>query len=153
MTRTDTMDLNHYLSAAQGCVCFNLRKAARAVTQVYDAQLKPSGLKATQLSLLAVLASAGPITVKQLAERLVMDRTTLTRNLKPLERDGLIRSSAGEDRRTRSLVLTRKGQAALLRALPLWEEAQTRMLARLGAERWQQVRTLLGEAMTPPHAW
>jgi DNA-binding MarR family transcriptional regulator len=143
--------LERYLPAAQGCVCFNLRKAARAVTQLYDAHLRPSGLRATQLSLLVVLAAAGAITMTELADRLVMDRTTLTRNLKPLARDGLIRSAAGQDRRTRRLSLTAKGRAALTTALPLWDQAQRTMLARLGAERWQQVSAVLGQAATPSH--
>ncbi len=138
-------DLNGYL-AAEGCVCFNLRKAARAVTQFYDARLKPSGLKATQLSLLFALAATGPINMKRLAGLMVMDRTTLTRNVRPLQRAGLVTSATGTDRRTRSLTLTGRGRDALRHALPLWRQAQDAVVGRLGAARWRDLRASLGKA-------
>ncbi len=140
-------DLNGDLAAAaEGCVCFNLRKAARAVTQFYDARLKPSGLKATQLSLLFALAATGPINMKQLAELMVMDRTTLTRNVRPLQRAGLVTSATGKDRRTRRLTLTGRGRDALRHALPLWRQAQDAVVGRLGAARWRDLRASLGKA-------
>ncbi len=121
------------------CTCFNLRKAARAVTQYYDGALKPSGLRATQFTLLAAIYNAGPITIKRLAERLIMDRTTLTRNLRPLEKQGLIESASGEDRRTRAVTLTDRGREVLAQALPLWEQAQVEVVGRLGRERWSDM--------------
>jgi len=127
------------VDAATDCVCFALRKAARAVSQRYDATLEASGLKATQLSLLAVLAVSGETTITRLAHDLVMDRTTLTRNLKPLERDGLIAVAPGHDRRTRVVALSPRGREALARALPLWRLAQSRMLARIGDDRWARL--------------
>ena len=123
---------------ANACACFNLRKAARAVTQLYDDALRPSGLRATQWSLLMVIRARGVVAVSELAEHAVMDRTTLTRNLKPLERDGLIRIRPGEDRRVREVTLTRRGQAALGRAYPLWREAQAGLAKRLGSSRLAQ---------------
>ena len=114
------------------CICFNLRKAARAVTQEYDAALQPSGLKATQFSLLAMAERLGPGPMARLAEELVMDRTTLTRNLRPLEKQGLIRIQPGEDRRARLVEVTPAGRDALARALPLWQRTQARMREGLG---------------------
>src|SRR5689334_16622792 len=98
---------------ARSCACFNLRKAARAVTQIYESALEPSGLKATQISLLVALALRGPLPLTRLASSLVMDRTTLTRNLMPLRKKGWIANERGPDRRERSVALTRAGRATL----------------------------------------
>ncbi len=124
------------------CTCFNLRKAARAVTQMYDQALKPTGLRATQLSLLFSVERTGPRGMAELAEQLVMDRTTLTRNLKPLLDRGLLKSVEGSDRRRRPIAITAKGRAALAQALPYWREAQARMTGGLGRVRWGR---LLGD--------
>ncbi len=130
--------------ALDDCVCFNLRKTARAVTQAYDEQLRPAGLRTTQFSLLAVLATDGPLAVAALADRMVVDRTTLTRNLKLVEAQGLVSVAAGRtDRRTRIVELSAPGRAALARAMPLWRKAQRRMVARLGAAGWQGLRAAL----------
>ncbi len=118
------------------CSCFAMRKAARAVTQMYDQALRPSGLRATQLPLLIAAERAGTLGVGELAEQLVMDRTTLTRNLKPLLDRGLLESVAGADRRRRPIAITAQGRAALARALPYWREAQARMTGSLGRARW-----------------
>ncbi len=127
--------------ALDDCVCFNLRKTARAVTQAYDEQLRPSGLRTTQFSLLAVLASHGPLTVAALADRMVVDRTTLTRNLKLVEAQGLVSVAAGRaDRRTRIVELGAPGRAALARAMPYWQKAQAQMVARLGVAGWRGLR-------------
>jgi len=126
----------------QACLCFNLRKAARAVTQLYDAALEPAGLRATQFSLLAVLDGRDPVTITDLARAMVMDRTTLTRNLRPLEKQGLVAIAPGDDRRTREVSLTRRGRRTLTRATPRWRHAQTGMLDALGDRR---ARRLLDE--------
>ena len=126
----------------QACLCFNLRKAARAVTQLYDAALEPAGLRATQFSLLAVLAGRDAVTITDLARAMVMDRTTLTRNLRPLEKQGLVAIAPGDDRRTREVSLTRRGRQTLKHATPCWRHAQTGMLDALGDRR---ARHLLGE--------
>ncbi len=117
------------------CACNNLRKTARVVTQAYDAHLRPTGLRITQFSLLAVLADREPSRMTHLAERMVMDRTTLTRNLKPLEKRGLIRTARGKDTRVHEIRLTAKGRTALQAALPYWEEAQQSILETLGGLR------------------
>jgi DNA-binding MarR family transcriptional regulator len=119
----------------RSCACFNLRKAARAVTQVYEAALEPSGLKATQISLLVALAVRGSLPLTRLAEVLVMDRTTLTRNLMPLKKKGWVAGERGPDRRERYVALTRAGRATLDRALPLWHAAQSRVATEFGHAR------------------
>ncbi len=124
------------LSATVMCTSFNLRKASRAITQFYDDALRDSGLKSTQFSLLAAAGTAGALPISRLAEEMAMDRTTLTRNLKPLEDGGLIRIESGHDRRVRRVSLTPDGEAALERALPLWRKVQTGLIDRMGDQRW-----------------
>lgn len=120
---------------ASECLCFNVRKSARAITQLYDDALRPTGLRATQFSLLVALRRLGAVTINRLAETLVMDRTTLTRNLRPLEKEGLIQVLPGGDRREREITLTAAGQTTLNKALPLWRQIQTRVRRRLGSGR------------------
>ena len=130
------------------CACLNLRGAARAVTQMYDEILKPSGLKATQFSVLATVASEGPASMTAISGALVMDRTTLTRNLKPLMDRGFIKEEkCSRDRRKRNISLTRAGKAALSRALPLWDYAQNHVVAGIGHARWQGMLRLLDETI------
>jgi DNA-binding MarR family transcriptional regulator len=120
---------------SRSCACFNLRKAARVVTQMYDERLRPSGIRATQFTILVAVQSNQPVSVKHLADLIVMDRTTLARNLKPLERNGLIAITPGEDRRVRYVALTDQGKAVLARALPLWKKTQEEFIQSLGASR------------------
>jgi DNA-binding MarR family transcriptional regulator len=128
------------LDDPRNCVCFNLRKAARAVTQVYDEILRPTGLRATQHSLLQVLQLAGTMSVSQLAELAVMDRTTLARNLDLLEREGLVRIRPGaEDARVREVTLTPAAKKKLAAALPYWEKAQAQVTGKLGTGRSDQL--------------
>ncbi len=115
------------------------------MTQLYDAALEPAGLRATQFSLLAVLDGRDgrdAVTITDLARAMVMDRTTLTRNLRPLEKQGLVAITPGDDRRTREVSLTRLGRRVLTTAMPRWRHAQTRMLDALGDRR---ARRLLSE--------
>jgi DNA-binding MarR family transcriptional regulator len=119
------------------CVCFNLRMATRAITQVYDRAMQPTGLRATQFPILAVLAMGGPSTITNLSQFLVMDRTTLARNLKPLEKRGFISIAKGNDRRTKTVTLTEQGADAISDALPRWEKAQKMVVEKMGENRWQ----------------
>ncbi|MER3446839.1 MAG: MarR family transcriptional regulator [Candidatus Dadabacteria bacterium] len=130
------------------CTCFNLRKATRAITQLYDESLRPTGLRATQFSLLIAIMILESVTVTRLAEIAVMDRTTLTRNLRPLEKKGLIKVVSGDDQRTRIVTLTTHGKEVLAKALPLWEKAQARVIKRLGQERWNSLQADLGEVVS-----
>ena len=125
---------------AQTCIGVNLRKASRAVTQLYEEVMRPCGLLPTQFSLLVATRRLGPVSISSLAEALVMDRTTLTRNLKPLERDGFLVVKPGkDDQRSREVTLTTKGLDQLERALPLWKKAQQRMTQELGTDRLNQL--------------
>ena len=112
--RMDTIDFSRFSS----CACLNLRMAARAITRFYDRALQPSGLRATQFNLLCALAADGSATITHLAQQLVMDRTTLSRNLKPLVGMGLIAVEPGEDRRSRVIALTDDGLKKLSRHRP-----------------------------------
>ena len=125
---------------AAACACFNVRRAARAVTQLYDRVLAPSGLRATQVTLLVALARRGALPFTRLADILGMDRTTLTRNLTPLKRDGLLTLGPGPDRRVKLASITAKGRKQLEQAIPLWQRAQRQITGGLGAGRWDAIR-------------
>ena len=136
------------LDETADCACLNLRGAARAVTQMYDKVLRPSGLKATQFSVLAAVATEGPASMTVIAKALVMDRTTLTRNLKPLMDRGLIKAGKGaDDRRQRCIVVTGEGKATLAKALPLWKKAHEQIVTGIGFARWQGMMRLLDETV------
>jgi DNA-binding MarR family transcriptional regulator len=124
------------------CVCINLRRMSRMVSQIYDDALAPAGLKITQFCLLRAIARLGPVGVSALAEDQELDRTTLTRNLSLLERDGLIEQSPGADKRTSLAQLTRVGNAAIARALPHWERVQEELRRSLGAQALAQLGEL-----------
>jgi DNA-binding MarR family transcriptional regulator len=138
-------DTDFLAEGASLCVAYNLRKTTRAVSQLYDRVLKPSNLRVTQFSLLVELAIDGSTTVSELASKMVMDRTTLTRNLKPLEKRELVTIAPGEDRRTRVASLTEKGGEVLIQAFPLWVEAQAHVLGELDEEEWQNLRQVLAK--------
>ncbi len=126
------------------CNCLALRQAARHVTQFYDHYLVPTGVRATQFSILAKLERLGPITINALAEDMVMDRTTLGRNIQPLEREGLIAVTKGRaDRRSKELQLTDAGAARLHAARKAWAEAQTRFETSFGGKRASELRAIL----------
>jgi DNA-binding MarR family transcriptional regulator len=118
------------------CVCTTLRKATRNVTQLYDDALRPSGLRTTQLHTLNAIGEAGEATVTELTKLLLIDQTTLTRNLAVLERDGLIKDVQKPDGRLKSVKLTRKGEQALQAALPLWAEIQERVTKAISTSTW-----------------
>lgn len=121
------------------CVCINLRQMSRVISQIYDDALAPSGLKITQFCLLRAIARLEPASVGALAEDQELDRTTLTRNLALLERDGLIEQTAGADKRKSLARLTRAGSAAVARALPHWEQVQEELRRSLGAQTLAQL--------------
>jgi DNA-binding MarR family transcriptional regulator len=125
--------------AVKDCTCFNLRKATRAVTQLFDDAMQPTGLRATQFTLLSAISATGTIAISQLSRVLIMDRTTLTRNLKPLESKRFIKIIPGEDRRTRTLTLTDKGRKTLKKSLPFWKQAQSEVIERLTFKRWKEL--------------
>lgn len=131
------IDRNRVLRLAETCTAHNLRNATRAITGLYDEALRPAGLRISQFGLLATLAVAGEATVSKLAGLQGLDRTTMTRNLGPLVRRRLVESATGSDARNRVLRLTEKGRSALLRALPMWQRAQARVVRGLGEAQWK----------------
>jgi len=118
------------------CVCNTLRMATRAVTQLYDDVLRPSGLRVTQYSILAAIARMGEANVRQLTDRLAIDQTTLTRSINLLERDGVTERVPHADGRVKALRLTANGRRMLEAARPLWAQAQAKVLRELGAKAW-----------------
>ncbi|NVE94802.1 MarR family transcriptional regulator [Altererythrobacter sp. JGD-16] len=116
------------------CVCANFRRAARHVTRQYDAALEPSGLNTGQFTTLVALQRTGGMIVSELADLLGLERTAMTRNLRVLEKDGLVLRELGEDRRERRITLTRQGQNRLEQAQPLWAKAQSRLIAAIGSD-------------------
>ena len=132
------------LPVPEDCNCFAVRSAARHVTQLYDQLLAPVGLRVTQFSILAKLRRGGPLTINALADDMVMDRTTLGRNIQPLERDGLIRvEPAPSDRRAKELHLTKAGERRLQAGREAWAKAQAQFEASFGAKRAAELRMLL----------
>jgi DNA-binding MarR family transcriptional regulator len=126
------------------CNCLAVRQAARHITQFYDQCLAPSGLRTTQFSILAKLKRLGSMTINALAADLVMDRTTLGRNILPLQREGLIAVVKGRtDRRSKELTVTEAGAERLRAAVKGWVEAQNRFEAVFGADRTAELRALL----------
>lgn len=125
---------------ARNCAGINLRRAAQAITNRYDHVFMDAlGLRATQIPPLVVLYLAGPQTVQEIARYLDRDRTTLTRNLKPLEEAGLVEIAPGEDQRTRVAKLTPQGEQVLLQALPIWEKVQDEVVQGMGEDRFREL--------------
>ncbi|VAW52306.1 hypothetical protein MNBD_GAMMA05-164 [hydrothermal vent metagenome] len=134
------------------CACFNIRKSARVLTQHYDSALQPIELRATQFTILGVLSACSSITVTELAEHLMMDRTTLTRNLRPLEKQGLINTRQGDDKRTRLIELSKKGKNRLKKAIPLWKKAQKQVTDYMGSDRFNEFLNELNYVNNIPSA-
>ncbi len=120
----------------QVCACANLRRATRMVTQSYDAALRPAGLRATQFTMLSVLAKRGQIRQSKLAEILGMDGSTLTRNLRPLLKNEWIQIDREEDQRVRLISITKPGRRVLDDAVPLWRQVQSQFVKGLGDAQW-----------------
>ncbi|MDJ0707669.1 MAG: MarR family winged helix-turn-helix transcriptional regulator [Leptolyngbyaceae cyanobacterium MO_188.B28] len=133
------------LTARATCLCNHLRKADRVVRQIYDEALRPYGLKTTQFTLLNAIRLRGPIKQTDLAECTVTDRTTLTRNLSSLEKQGLVQLQPGADRRVKEISLTPQGHQRLAEAYPHWKQAQTQTEERLGRSLVRQLLAELNE--------
>ncbi len=121
------------------CACFNLRKITRVVTQVFDDVFRNNGLdlKGTQYSLLVNVFAYGPVPITKLSEILVIDRTSLARNLKPLVNKGYLVIRSGEDKRKKMVELTRDGKQVLSNAYPHWKSAQDTVLKEIGEKNWK----------------
>ena len=136
---------------SSACTCFKLRSLARRVTQLYDQALAPSGLKVTQYSVIGHARRRDGVaapTVSELAQALVTDRTTLTRNLKPLVDAGFLKIGSGADARSKAVCVTPKGEAVYQSARPMWRLAQSRMRELAGAEQLASLHGMI-EVMLP----
>jgi DNA-binding MarR family transcriptional regulator len=128
------------------CACSQVRRLARKLSAHYDAILSPEGLTITQYSLMVNIERAGQLSHSFLAEKVGMERTTLTRNLRPLIQVGWVAVAPGKDRRQHLLQLTATGKRKLIRSFPLWEQAQRQFLSRIGLQSLQELRALLALA-------
>lgn len=131
----------------QGCTNFKLRQLARRVSQLYDAEVGKAGLKTTQYSLLSHVLKLGPIRPGHLAERMTMDASTLTRNLKPMLAAGWLELSAGDDGRSRRVSITDAGRAKRAEAQRHWKAAQESLNRRLGSDRVQAIHALVDDSL------
>ena len=129
------------------CVCSTLRMVTRAVTQLYDDTLRPSGLRVTQFSILAAIARSGRANLRQLEAVLAIDQTTLTRSLNLLERDRLIERVPHPDARIKAMRLTARGRRVLDVARPLWAQAQDKVLRELGTRAWDDAQRQLARLL------
>ena len=127
------------------CLCASFRRAARALTQHYDAALRPLGLTPTQFTILQALSLTGAVSQGKLGEILAMDSTTLTRTMEIMSARGWIVKEHGKDRRERRLRLSESGAAQLNRALPSWQAVQERLRNQLGNARWDNLMNLFKE--------
>ena len=122
------------------CACFNSRKTARAVTQLYDAAMQPSGIRTTQFAVLVGVAKTEPVSIGRLGEVLIIDRTTLTRSLRLMQRQKLLSISPRSTMRQRFVTLSLKGWRALARSLPYWRRIQGEFVDRIGQDFWTSMQ-------------
>ena len=127
------------MSTAENCVCFNLRWVTRAVTQFYDAEMRRHGIRPTQESILASLQTKNSWNMAELSDWLGMDRTTLVRNLRPLQRDGFVKAVGGGRGNRVELTITTKGRKQIEKLTPTWKSAQNAVVKTLGEKRWSAI--------------
>ena len=127
------------MTSVQNCACFNVRRVSRMITQFFDAEVRRHGLRPTQTPILRALQAKSGWSMAELSEWLGMERTTLLRNLRPLQRDGLVRAKGGGRGGHVELEITAKGRASVAKTLPAWRAAQQKVVATLGAERWSTI--------------
>ena len=141
-----TMSKELDLSAAENCVCFNLRWVTRAVTQFYDAEMRRHGIRPTQGTILTSLNAKESWNMAELSDWLGMERTTLVRNLRPLQRDGLVQAVGGGRGNRVELAITSKGRKQIEKLAPAWRSAQSAAVKTLGERRWSAILTDLETA-------
>jgi DNA-binding MarR family transcriptional regulator len=127
------------LTSVQNCACFNVCRVSRVITQFFDAEVRRHGVRPTQTPILGALQAKNGWSMAELSEWLAMERTTLLRNLRPLQRDGLVRVIGGGRGGHVQLEITAKGRKALANTLPAWRSAQDKVVALLGKERWSTI--------------
>ncbi len=136
------------MASVENCTCFNVRRTSRAITQFFDAEVRRHGIRPTQTPILGALQAKDGWDMAELSEWLGVERTTLLRNLRPLQRDGLVRAKGGGPGRHVELEITEKGRTALAKTLPAWRSAQKKVVAILGKERWSAIITDLEDVAT-----
>jgi DNA-binding MarR family transcriptional regulator len=139
------INLTEISQVPETCMGMHIRRASRIMTQVYDAALRPVGLVLNQFTLLVAIHLVESTPITRLAQELFTDQTTLTRNLKLLEKRGLVAIEPGEDRRVKWVSLTTEGETVLAQALPLWEQAQAEVMQHFGRQQWQALLSLLSK--------
>lgn len=127
------------MTSMENCACFNVRRISRVITQFFDMEVRRRGIRPTQTPILGALHAKNGWSMAELSEWLGMERTTLLRNLRPLQRDGLVRAKGGGRGGHVKLEITEKGRAALAKILPVWRSAQDKVVAILGKERWSTI--------------
>ena len=133
------MSKNLDMSSIENCVCFNLRWVTRVVTQFFDSEMRRHGIRPTQGTILLALNAKANWSMAELSDRLGMDRTTLVRNLRPLQRDGLVEAAGGGRGGRVELSITNKGRKKIEESMPAWRCAQQTAVATLGEERWSAI--------------
>jgi len=134
-----TMKKQLDMASVENCACFNVRRVSRVITQFFDVEVRRHGIRPTQTPILRALQAKNGWSMAELSEWLGMERTTLLRNLRPLQRDGLVRAKGGGRGGHVALEITDKGRAALAKTLPAWRSAQDKVVAILGKERWSAI--------------
>jgi DNA-binding MarR family transcriptional regulator len=146
MKQSGEPDSIDYMAAA-GCFCLASRQAARKITRLYDGVMRKSGVRSTQFTILSQLMLRGELPIGRLANLLGMERTTLTRNLAPLEERKWISIKTGDDPRSRMLAITASGRAAVRRGFPFWSQAQAEVGKLLGAEGQSALKILAARSL------
>ena len=139
--KQSSLSLADCLEVEKSCLALNLRRVERIVCQIYDTALRPLGIKSTQFGLLVTVHAMQPAPLSRIANRIHVDRTTLTRNLSLLETSGLIETARGDDLRERMISMTEKGDAVLVAAFPIWTATQRKLTSKVGN---QSVASLMG---------
>lgn len=147
MTSGTRFDSKRCAAAAEACGCLNIRKASRVVTQLFDEALEPTGLRSTQIAILVTVAAHGPASVAKLSRELVMDPSTLARNLQPLLQLELIEKTPGPTGNRKLISLSDSGIDAIIRAMPYWESAQKRLLKHFGSQQWPMFVSFLSQVV------
>lgn len=133
------MSKDRDMAATENCVCFNLRRATRVVTQFYDVEMRRHGIRPTQGTILASLQARDSWTMAELSDWLGMERTTLVRNLQPLQRDGFVKAVGGGRGNRVELTITPKGRKQVEKLTPAWKAAQSAAVKTLGEKRWSAI--------------
>ena len=146
MKQPSEPDVTDYMACA-GCFCLASRQAARRITRLYDSRMQPSGIRATQFTVLSQLMLRGEMPIGKLASILGMERTTLTRNLTLLEQQKWISIKAGDDPRSRMVGITAQGRGMVRRGFPYWSKAQAQVGKMLGADGQAALKVLAARSL------